>query len=161
MLCCRLHNCTCLLQFLQQQYARIGVKLQVRALEAGQRVTLVQSVGPEKSTSQMFCWGWSASTGELDWVLRPLLATSSFPPANSNYAYYSNPKLDSLLTAALKTTDRSEKTKIYDEAQELIWKDAPWVFLVVDQGISARSANLTGFYSLKDGGFNFLEADLK
>ena len=82
-------------------------------------------------------------------------------PANSNYAYYSNPKLDSLLTAALKTTDRAEKTKIYDEAQELIWKDAPWVFLVVDQGISARSANLTGFYSLKDGGFNFLEADLK
>ena len=150
-----------MLQFLQQQYARIGVKLQVRALEAGQRVTLVQSVGPEKSTSQMFCWGWSASTGELDWVLRPLLATSSFPPANSNYAYYSNPKLDSLLTAALKTTDRAEKTKIYDEAQELIWKDAPWVFLVVDQGISARSANLTGFYSLKDGGFNFLEADLK
>ena len=66
-----------------------------------------------------------------------------------------------LLTAALKTTDRAEKTKIYDEAQELIWKDAPWVFLVVDQGISARSANLTGFYSLKDGGFNFLEADLK
>ena len=71
-----------MLQFLQQQYARIGVKLQVRALEAGQRVTLVQSVGPEKSTSQMFCWGWSASTGELDWV-STLLATSSFPPANS------------------------------------------------------------------------------
>ena len=73
-----------MLQFLQQQYARIGVKLQVRALEAGQRVTLVQSVGPEKSTSQMFCWGWSASTGELDWGLRPRLAPSCVTPATSN-----------------------------------------------------------------------------
>ena len=150
-----------MLQFLQQQYARIGVKLQVRALETGQRVSLVQSVGPEKSTSQMFCWGWSSSTGELDWVMRPLLATSSFPPSNSNYAYYSNEKLDGLLTAALKTTDRAEKTKIYDEAQELVWNDAPWVFLVADQNIAAYSKNLTGFYTLKDGGFDFLEAELK
>lgn len=46
-----------LLQFLQQQYSRIGVKLQVRALEAGQRVSLVQSVGPEKSQLEMFTWG--------------------------------------------------------------------------------------------------------
>lgn len=150
-----------MLQFLQQQYARIGVKLQVRALETGQRVSLVQSVGPEKSTMQMMAWGWSASTGELDWVLRPLLATSSFPPANSNYGYYSNPKLDDALIKALATTDRDEKAKIYGEAQEMLWKDAPWVFLVVDQNISARSDKLEGFYTLKDGGFNFINAELK
>ncbi|MDO5532155.1 glutathione ABC transporter substrate-binding protein GsiB [Sutterella sp.] len=150
-----------MLQFLQQQYARIGVKLQVRALEAGQRVQLVQSVGPEKSTTQMFVWGWSSSTGELDWVLRPLLATSSFPPANSNFGYYSNPKLDEALQAALKTTDRAEKAKIYSEAQKIIWADAPWVFLTVDHSIAARAKNLEGFYTLPDGGFEFSHAELK
>lgn len=150
-----------LLQFLQQQYSRIGVKLQVRALEAGQRVSLVQSVGPEKSQLEMFTWGWSASTGELDWVLRPLLATSSFPPANSNYAYYSNPKVDNALVAALMTTDRTTKQKIYDEAQKMIWDDAPWVFLTVDHDVSAHAKNLVNFHSLPDGGFEFLRVELK
>ena len=150
-----------LLQFLQQQYSRIGVKLQVRALEAGQRVSLVQSVGPDKSQMEMFTWGWSASTGELDWVLRPLLATSSFPPANSNYGFYSNPKVDNALVAALKTTDRTTKQKIYDEAQKMIWEDAPWVFLTVDHDISAHAKNLVNFHSLPDGGFEFLRAELK
>ena len=137
------------------------MKLQVRALEAGQRVSRVQSVGPDKSQMEMFTWGWSASTGELDWVLRPLLATSSFPPANSNYGFYSNPKVDNALVAALKTTDRTTKQKIYDEAQKMIWEDAPWVFLTVDHDISAHAKNLVNFHSLPDGGFEFLRAELK
>lgn len=149
-----------LLQFLQQQYARVGVKLQVRALEAGQRVQLIQQANKDNTQMQMFVWGWSASTGELDWVLRPLLATSSFPPAMSNYAYYSNPEVDARLTAALQTTDRAEKQKIYDEAQKLIWNDAPWVFLSVDYDVSASSKKLVNFHSLPDGGFDFVNAEL-
>ena len=66
-----------LLQFLQQQYSRIGVKLQVRALEAGQRISLVQSVGPEKSQMEMFTWGWSDSTGCF---VRSLPPRASRPP---------------------------------------------------------------------------------
>lgn len=149
-----------LLQFLQQQYARVGVKLQVRALEAGQRVQLVQSTGVEKSQTQMFVWGWSSSTGEIDWVLRPLLTTGSFPPANSNYAFYSNKRVDELVQEALLITDREKKQTIYSEAQKLIWNDAPWVFLSVDARISAHTKNLKGFYGLPDGGFDFVNAEL-
>lgn len=149
-----------LLQFLQQQYARVGVKLQVRALEAGQRVSLVQSTGVEKSQMQMFVWGWSSSTGEIDWVLRPLLTTGSFPPANSNYAFYSNKKVDELVGQALLVTDRAKKKAIYDEAQKIIWNDAPWVFLTVDSHISAHAKRLQGFYGLPDGGFDFVNAEL-
>lgn len=149
-----------LLQFLQQQYARVGVKLQVRALEAGQRVQLVQSTGVEKSQMQMIAWGWSSSTGEIDWVLRPLLTTGSFPPANSNYAFYSNKRVDELVQEALLVTDREKKQAIYTEAQKIIWNDAPWVFLTVDSGIAAHAKNLKGFYGLPDGGFDFVNAEL-
>ena len=129
------------------------------AMESGQRTAYLLHK-PEEAKLNMLYAGWSSSTGELDWVLRPLLATSSFPPAMSNYAYFSNPEVDARLKAALQTTDRAEKQKIYDEAQKLIWNEAPWVFLSVDHDISASSKKLVNFHSLPDGGFDFVNAEL-
>jgi glutathione transport system substrate-binding protein len=58
-------------------------------------------------------------------------------------------------------TDSAEKAKIYADAQQRIWKDAPWVFLVTEKLLSVRARNLTGFYVIPDGSFNFDEAELK
>ncbi|MDO5532285.1 glutathione ABC transporter substrate-binding protein GsiB [Sutterella sp.] len=149
-----------LLQFIQQQYAPLGIKLKIQALESGQRVTLMQTEGVKTTKLEMATWGWSSSTGEIDWLLRPLLHSESFPPSNFNFAFYSNPEIDKAIGDALRTTDRAEKTAIYDRAQEIIWKDAPWVFLVVDKIIAAQSEKLTGFYPLADGGYVFTEADI-
>lgn len=149
-----------LLQFMQQQLAQVGVKVEVRALEAGQRVALVESPkGPAESTSNMVIWGWSASTGELDWQMRPLLNTQSWPPTLSNFGYYSNPKVDKLMDEALATTDRAKKQAIYDEAQKIVWKDAPWIFLCVDQMIVAHNKHLKNFYVQPDGGLEFSQAE--
>ena len=150
-----------LLQFLQQQYARVGVKLRIQALESGQRVALMQTEGVKTSKIEMTTWAWSSSTGECDWLLRPQLATESFPPSDFNFAFYSNPEVDRGIAAALLTTDRAEKTKIYDKVQETVWKDVPWVYLVVDKIIAGRSEKLSGFEPLPDGGYVFTDADLK
>ena len=68
--------------------------------------------------------------------------------------------MDKDLTDALKTTDVKEKTRLYKEAQETIWKESPWVPLVVEKLVSAHSKNLTGFYIQPDTGFSFEQADL-
>ena len=52
---------------------------------------------------------------------------------------------------ALVTTDPAAKAKIYADAQQRIWKDAPWAFLVTEQLLSVRARNLTGFYVIPDG----------
>lgn len=148
-----------LLQFLQQQFAQVGVKVQVRALEAGQRVALVQAVdGPSHSKMDMVVWGWSASTGELDWMLRPLLATASWPPVLSNYGFYSNSVVDQAISEALQTTDKTKKQAIYNKALRAVWQDAPWVFLVVDKMLYAKNKHLKDFYVLPDGGLLFSHA---
>jgi glutathione transport system substrate-binding protein len=90
----------------------------------------------------MYYVGWSASTGEADWALRPLLASESFPPKSFNTAYYKNDEVDADIKKALLTTDNAEKTKLYADAQQRIWKDAPWAFLVTEQLLSARTKNL-------------------
>ncbi|ALV92890.1 MULTISPECIES: glutathione ABC transporter substrate-binding protein GsiB [Pantoea] len=149
------------LQFTQQQLAQVGVKVKVTAMDAGQRAAEVESKGQKESSVRMFYTGWSASTGEADWALTPLFATTSWPPAIFNTAFYSNPQVDKDLSDALKTTDRAQKASLYKDAQDRIWNDHPWIPLVVEQLLSANNKNLTGFYVMPDTSFNFDEADLK
>ncbi len=149
------------LQFTQQQLAQVGIKVNVTAMDAGQRAAEVESKAQKESGVRMFYTGWSASTGEADWALTPLFATSSWPPAIFNTAFYSNPQVDADLAASLKTTDRAQKAQHYKDAQDRIWNDHPWIPLVVEQLLSANSKNLSGFYVMPDTSFNFDEADLK
>ncbi len=149
------------IQFVQQQLAQVGIKVKVEALEAGQRVERVESAqDPATAPVRMYYVGWSSSTGEADWALRPLLASESFPPTLFNTAYYKNADVDSDLKQALIATSPAEKTRLYADAQERIWKDAPWAFLVTEQLLSVRARNLTGFYVIPDGSFHFDGAEL-
>jgi glutathione transport system substrate-binding protein len=149
------------LQFTQQQLAQVGIKAQVTAMDAGQRAAEVEGKGQKESGVRMFYTGWTASTGEADWALSPLFASQNWPPTLFNTAFYSNPQVDKDLSAALQTNDTAEKTKLYKDAQGIIWKESPWIPLVVEKLVSAHSKNLTGFYIMPDTGFSFDEADLK
>lgn len=149
------------LQFVQQQLAQVGVKLQVHALEAGERVAKVESAqDADKAPVRMFYTGWSASTGEANWALSPLLASSSMPPKMLNTAYYKNPQVDEDLAQALKTTDRAQKTALYADAQQRIWADMPWLPLVQESIVYARSKRLHGAYVMPDGSFNFSDISI-
>lgn len=74
------------LQFTQQQLAQVGIKVEVTAMDAGQRAAQVEDKGQKESGVRMFYTGWSASTGEANWALTPLFATQSWPPTIFNTA---------------------------------------------------------------------------
>ena len=61
--------------------------------------------------------------------------------------------------ARSSTTDSAEKAKLYKDAQETIWNDAPWAPLVVEQLLSAHNKKLSGVYVIPDASFNFDEID--
>ncbi|MFU9137781.1 glutathione ABC transporter substrate-binding protein GsiB [Erwinia tasmaniensis] len=149
------------LQFTQQQLAQVGIKVNVVAMDAGQRAAEVEDKGQKESGVRMFYTGWSASTGEANWALTPLFATQSWPPTIFNTAFYSNPQVDKDLTEALNTTDGDKKASLYKDAQDRIWKDQPWAPLVVEKLVSANTKNLTGFYVMPDTSFSFDDASLK
>ena len=149
-------------QFLQQQLAQVGIKASIEVLESAQRVQRVNQVQkPEDAKVRLFYAGWSSSTGEADWALRPLLSTAAFPPVMNNTAYYSSKAVDADIMRALTTTSRDEKTKLYKSAQETIWKDAPWAFLVTANNVYVRDKNLSGVYVQPDTSFWFGDIDLK
>ena len=151
-----------LTQVLQQQLQQIGIKSKITLLEAGQRVEKVESwQDPATAPLRLYYIGWSSSTGEADWAIRPLLASESWPPKLFNTAYYKNERVDGDIKNALLTTDKTEKAKFYKDAQETIYKDAPWVPLVTEKLLSAKNKKLTGVYTMPDGSFNFTDIDFK
>ncbi|MGR3250851.1 MAG: glutathione ABC transporter substrate-binding protein [Paracoccus sp. (in: a-proteobacteria)] len=142
------------LQFLQQQLAQINVKLDVVPLEAGvaaQRIWSIES--PEDAEVQMYYGGWSSSTGDADWGIRPLLLGENTPPSMFNVAYYADDELDAAITGAIGTADPDERAAFYETAQKLAWDGAPWIFLGVTDLVAAQTANVTGVYMLPDRGF--------
>ena len=151
-----------MIQVLQQQLAQVGIKAKIQALETGQRVQQVESAqDPTAAPVRLYYIGWSASTGEADWAIRPLLASESWPPRLNNTAYYKSEKVDAALAKALATTDRTEKGKLYKEAQEQIWADAPWAFLVTERLLYAHNKKLSGMHIQPDGSYNFEGVELK
>lgn len=150
------------LEFLQQQFAAVGVKVQVEPLESGVAAAKIWNVKtPEEATTLMHYTGWSASTGDADWGTRPLLYGKAFPPTLFNTAYYSNPVTDAAIESGLTTADPRKRAEAYKTAQAQIWKDVPWIFLVSDDNISAKSKNLSGVYVLPDGQMLTEETALK
>ena len=139
------------IQFLQQQLAQVGIKVQVQALEPGQRTEWVETwQDPKTARVRMLYIGWSASTGEADWALRPLLSKEGWPPGLLNTAYYSNPEVDDAIAKALKAVKNEDKAALYREAQEKIYKDAPWAPLIVEKILSASAKRLNGIYVMPD-----------
>ncbi len=150
------------MQFVQQQLSLVGVKLTVTPLEAGVETARVWGVEkPEEATVQMQYGGWSASTGDADWGLRPLLWGKGFPPKFFNVAYYKNETVDAAIEAGIATADNAKRAEAYRVAQEQIWKDAPWLFLGVENLLAAQTKSLTGLNQVADGGLQIEDADIQ
>jgi glutathione transport system substrate-binding protein len=148
-------------QFIQQQLQQIGIKTKITLLEAGQRVEKVESwPDPKTAPVRLYYVGWSTSTGEADWAMRPLLYGESWPPTLFNTAYYKNPTFDADIKNAQLATGNAEKAKLYEDAQKTAWNDAPWAPLVVERLLSAHSKKLSGVYVIPDASFDYWQADL-
>ncbi|CAM1656540.1 glutathione ABC transporter substrate-binding protein [Bartonella apis] len=147
------------LQFLQQQLAAVNIKVNVTPLEAGVEADRVWGARtPEESTVQMQFGGWSASTADADYGMRPLFSSESFPPNLFNVAYYKNAEVDKDLSDAVKTADDTKRAELYGKAQKIIFQDAPWIFLGQKDVLSGKTKNLEGVYALPDGGFLLKDA---
>ena len=143
------------MEFIQQQLAAVGVHVKVEELEAGVLTAKEFNVQkPSDATITMLYGGWSSSTGDADWALRPLFATSAFPPVLFNMSWYSNPIADKGIQDGLATTDPARRGAAYATVQEQLWKDAPWIFLAVPHNLAAYAKGLKGAYVRPDAQFD-------
>jgi len=137
-------------QVLQQMFAKVGVTAKINPMESGTFSSTVFAPF-EKTTLQAVVIGWSPSTGDADWGLRPLFDKASWPPDLYNLAFYNNPNVNKLIADGLSTANQDIRNQAYAAAEKTIWNDAPWVFLYSPYNISGQSASLTGVFYMPDG----------
>lgn len=65
-------------------------------------------------------------------------------PAVWNIARYANADVDALLAKAKSTVDPAMRAELLGDAQEIIWQESPYVWLQVNDVISAASSDVNG-----------------
>lgn len=75
--------------------------------------------------------------------MHPFLALRTGAPVNSGG--YSNPKVDALIDAGRTEQDETKRAAIYKQLQEVVYDDAPWVFVANWKQNAVSGANVKGF----------------
>jgi ABC-type transport system substrate-binding protein len=125
------------------QLREIGLNVELRTLEWGQYVPKVRETKPENDI-QFAMLGWGTVTMDADYGLFALFHSSEHPPG-FNGAFYDNPEVDRLLDEARVVLDENQRRQLYAEAIEIIWNDAPWLFLYSELQLTAVRSNVDGF----------------
>ena len=89
--------------------------------------------------------GWFNDHGDPDSFLYTLLdsdnTTGSRP---SNIAFYSNGWFHDVIGMAQRTTDRTERERLYSQAQAILAIDVPWLPLAHSKVVFAERTNVRG-----------------
>ncbi len=131
------------------QLQALGVKVTVETLEWGKFKADV-----DKGAVQMWLLNWIGYK-DPD-IFRYALATESFPPNGGNRGWYSNAKLDAILSEARKTTDLSKRKNLYAQAQTIVNEDVPYAFLWHDKNFVVLNKAIKGYEIFADGRFSSL-----
>jgi peptide/nickel transport system substrate-binding protein len=71
-----------------------------------------------------------------------------------NFGCYSNERVDELIKQGESTADAAERQTIYDEAQQIIYDEAPAIFLILFDAAEAASESVTNWEPASDGRVN-------
>jgi peptide/nickel transport system substrate-binding protein len=144
-------------EFIQADLAKIGVKAEIVSYDWQ---TYLDRTG--KGEHSMALLGWIGDNGDPDNFLYVLLDKDNAKgPDAGNIAFYKNDKLHDILIKAQQVTDQEERTKLYEQAQEIIKKDAPWVPLVHVTEPMAAWNHVKGYIPHPTGSDKMLKVDIE
>ncbi len=148
------------MEFLKQQLSQVGINLNLQAMESAvlnQKVQDFTGSGAEAEVN-LYYTGWSSSTGDADWALRPILTRESEPPMSYNISYFENAEVDQLIRDALNTADTEKRREDYAKVQDIVWQELPMVPLFHMDNTIATSGKLSGVKLYPDAAINLRNA---
>jgi peptide/nickel transport system substrate-binding protein len=134
------------------QFQALGIEASVRFWEAGVVKPMLKA---GERLAFLDDWGDSA----FDPVGHFEAKWHSYNPdvsvyGRGNYSTYANARVDELIKLAETTPDPVERQALYDEAQELVYEEAPAVFLVLPEEAEAARADIMNWEPASDSRIN-------
>jgi len=131
-------------EFLQQNFTAAGFDIDFDVIEWG-TMLIARRSQPSHATSHGDD-GINNSLGYSDpSTLYRLFASPNFPPAGTNWGYFSNARFDELTMCAQATFDLAEQTKLLAEAHSILVDEAAWLYICHDLNPRAISTGVKNF----------------
>ena len=138
---------------LQQQYKKVGVRVNVRVLEWSALLKIVNAPTDPKDFDAVII-GWSLG---LDPDAYSIWHSSQYPKG-FNFVKYIDPEADRLLVEGRTTMDKNERKWIYARLWKTIAQDQPYIFLWYPKSVVGVSERVGGLADPGPAGL-FLELE--
>ena len=138
-------------QAIQADLKAVGVRAQIRQWEWG---TYLDKVSKGEHTMALL--GWTGDNGDPDNFLSVLLSCKG-----ANLARWCDKEFDDLVMSAKRTADVAERTALYQEAQQVFKREAPWVTIAHSMVYEPVRREVQGYRIDPFGGHIFYGVDLR
>jgi peptide/nickel transport system substrate-binding protein len=139
---------TQVVEAIQAYLADVGVKVKITALEwAAFQAAEAEPI--ETSKVQMAFVGFGLPTLDADQAFHDL-RSDCWPPLGLEPTFYSNATFDTLHEQGRSIVDPAKRLEIYKQIAQIIFEDAPWIFLYYEPPLHLARVEVQGVFIRHD-----------
>jgi len=139
---------------IQQQLAEAGIKVKLRSFDWA---TFYGDI--KAGRFQMYSLSW-VGINSPD-IFRYVFHSASVPPKGANRGRYNNALVDTLIDQIESTPDVQVRINGYQQLQQQLLLDLPYVPLWYEEHFMAANDNISGYQLVKDGNYDGLNDVMK
>ena len=126
----------------------VGVRVKIEQMEwAAYETARRQPL--EQNKMQLYFIAWGCVTLDADHGLK-IYRPDQWPPKGDTTMFYSNDRVMELYNIGRNTADDSKRLAAYQELSQLVWEDAPALWLYIEPNTHAARKELHGFHVRSD-----------
>jgi len=129
---------------LAEELNQVGIDLQIESMDWGKFKEDV-----DKGNAQMWNLNWVGFKGPD--IYRYAFSSRSIPPHGANRGRFSDPRLDQLLESAKIEVNFERRKKLYDQVQELVDSELPYIFLWHEEQFAVLNSRVNNYEIYMDG----------
>lgn len=133
-------------QLIQQDWAKIGVKANIKTYEWGEYLKRANN-----GEHNVYMSGWGGETGDADEFLTPNLSCA----ANRSGVKFCNPEFEKLIDEARATPDAKKRNALYEQAQVIFKRERPWITMAHSTVYIPVRKDVQGFIMAPNGTVDF------
>ncbi len=140
-------------ELIQEDFAKVGVTVEIVSFEWGEY--LEKSKATDRDGAVLL--GWTGDNGDPDNFLAVLLGCDAVGGANR--AQWCNEEFNAIIQKA-KAGTAEERTKLYEEAQVVFKREAPWATIAHSVVFMPMRKEVSGYVMDPLGGHSFVGVDI-
>jgi len=125
-------------ELIQSDLAKVGIKTHIVKYEWAEYLKRAKA-----GESEIGMFGWTGDNGDPDNFMANLLSCAAV--GGSNYGQWCDKDYDTLINQAKRTVSQAERSQLYQKAQEVFHRQAPWVPMAHSVVVQPMRKNVEGY----------------